>query len=52
MDLLIGYLKAFPLEIVGGLDGKDYIRNGGHNKRTCAYNGGVKFLLLWCVRSN
>ena len=28
MDLLIGYLKAFPLEM-GGLDGKEYVCNGG-----------------------
>ena len=29
MDLLIGYLKAFPLEIGGGLDGKEYVHYGG-----------------------
>ena len=28
MGLLIGYLKAFPLEM-GGLDGEDYARSGG-----------------------
>ena len=34
MDLLIGYLKAFQLEMGGGLDEKEYVRNGGVVART------------------
>ena len=25
---------------------------GGCGKCTCVYDGGVKFLLLWCIRTN
>ena len=40
MNLLIGYLKAFPLEMEGVQTGKSIYRMGGHSKRTCAYDGG------------
>ena len=42
MGLVIGYLKAFPLEMGGGLDGKECVRNGGRgrSKHTCAHDGG------------
>ena len=29
MDLLVGYLKAFPLEMSGELDGKEHVHNVG-----------------------
>ena len=39
MDLLIGYLKAFPLEMEG--IGWERVRTqlGGHSKWMCAYDG-------------
>ena len=54
MDTLIGYLNAFPSEM-GGLLGKEYVRSGGvvASVRVRRMGGvGVKFLLLWCVRTN
>ena len=46
MELLIGYLKRFPLEMEGGGSqmGKSTYTNGGCSKRTPAYDGGVKLL--------
>jgi len=38
MELLIGHLKIFPLEM-GGQTGKSTYAIGGHSMRTCAYNG-------------
>ena len=53
MDLLIGCLKAFPLEM-GVRWERVRTQWRGRSNRTCAYDGerGVKFLLLWCVRTN
>ena len=56
MELLIGCLKAFPLQIGGGgSDGQEYVRNGAGvvasvHMRTMGE--GVKFLPLWCVCAN
>ena len=55
MEILIRYLKTFPLEMGGGgSDGKEYVYNGVCSKRTCAYDGGSgsNFLPFWCVRTN
>ena len=45
---------AFTLEMGGGLDGKVYVRNGGFIASMSVYVGGgwIKFLLLWCIRTN
>ena len=52
MELLVGYLKTFLLEMRGGQRGKSlYAMEGGCSKRTCAYVGErVKFLpFLVCM---
>ena len=52
MELLIGYIKIFLLEMRGGQRGKNfYAIEGGCSKRTCAYVGeGAKFLpFLVCM---
>ena len=51
MELFIGDLKTFPLEIVGGLEWYEYVRNGG--LVACVNGGrGFKFFSFWCVRTN
>ena len=43
MDLWIGYIKTFPLEIGGQMGKSTYAMGVGvgvRSKRTCAYNGG------------
>ena len=56
MDILIGNLKAFPIEMGGGVR-RERVRTqwGGYIAiYVCVYNGerGLKFLLLWCVGTN
>ena len=47
MELLVGFLKTFPLEM-GVRVGKSTYAMGGRSKRTCACDGGrrVKFFAI------
>ena len=55
MELLIGYLKAFTMQIGGGgsqIGKSRFVIERGRSKCTCGYNReGVKFFLFWCVRT-
>ena len=52
MELLIGYLKTYPLE--GGQMGKGTYGIGGvvANAHVRTMGKGVTFLLFWCVCTN
>ena len=53
MELLLGYLSIFSLEVDSQMGKGTYAMKGVHSKLTCAYEGvGVKFFLFWCVRTN
>ena len=55
MELLLGCLNAFPLEMEGSQIGKSKCAMGGaHRKGTCVYDEGVglKFWLLWSIHTN
>ena len=56
MELLIGYLKAFPLEMGGvrWVRARTQWGVGGRSKRRRAYVKGrrVKCLPCWCIRTD
>ena len=56
MELLIGYLKAFPSAMEGGQMGKSaYVMEGrGRSKRKMCVQleDGVIFSSFWCARTN
>ena len=56
MELLIGCLNTFPLEMGGQMGKSTYAMGGGEivaSVHVCTIGeGGVKFLPFWCVCNN
>ena len=53
IELLIGCVNRFPLEIGGGKMGMSTYAMGGRSECPCAYDGGggITFLPFWCVHT-